>query len=98
MEGLFGDGERPRLARSAVGVLLFSLSFGGVLSGGLAKALVLRSSLFLGLASPPTRTPGDEREEGDGDDTLTGLRLSLSLNFEGARLLGLDLDDACITS
>lgn len=29
--GLSGDGELPRLARLTVGVLLFSLSFGGVL-------------------------------------------------------------------
>lgn len=35
LAGLVGDGERPRLARSAVGALLFSLSFGGVLLGGL---------------------------------------------------------------
>jgi hypothetical protein len=89
-----GDGERPRLARSAVGVLLFSLSFGGgVLFAGLAPALIsLGSFLFLG--------PGDEREECDGDDAVfTGLKLSLSFSLEGVcLLLGLDLDDCCVVS
>lgn len=94
LEGLFGDGERPRVARSVVGVLLFSLSFDGVRFGGLAQALIGLGllSFFLGLASPPTRTPGEERGEADGDDAFTGLKLSLSLSFEGVFFLGLDLD------
>lgn len=94
---LFGDGERPKLARSAVGVLLFNLSFGGVLLSGLAEALSLGLSLFLGLASPPARTShaGDERDEDDGDGTFTGLKLSLSFSFEGVFFFGLDLDDDC---
>lgn len=95
LAGLFGDGERPKLERSAVGVLLFNLSFGGVLFGGLAQASSLGLSLFLGLPSAPTRTPGDVWDEGDGDDTFTGLKLSLSFSFEGVFFLGLDLDDDC---
>lgn len=97
LAGLFDDGERARVARSVVGVLLFSLSFGGVLFCGLAQPLSLELSFFLGLASPLTRTPGDERGEDDGDgvDAFMGLRLSLSFNFEGVFFLGLDLDDDC---
>lgn len=89
LAGLSGDEERPRLARSAVGVLLFSLIFGGVLLGGLAQGLSLGSFLITGFDSPVARTPGDERAETDLD-VFTGLRLSLSFSLDGVCLLGLD--------
>lgn len=50
LAGFFGDGEWPKLARSAICMLLLSLSFGGVLLGGLAQELSLGSSLFIGSA------------------------------------------------
>lgn len=96
LAGLFGDGERPRLARSAMCMLLLSLSFGGVLLGGLAQELSLGSSLFTGSAWPLVCRPGEERAEADIDDTFTGLRLSLSFSFDGVCLLGLDLGDGCM--
>ena len=95
LAGLFGDGERPRLARSTVGVLLLSLSFDGVLLIGFAQALGLGPSLFMGSAEPLTDVSGDERAKAV-DDTFIGLRLSLSFSFDGVCLLGLDPDDDCI--
>lgn len=98
MAGLFGDGDRPSLVRSADGMLLLSLSFGGVLLDGLAQALGFGPCLFMGSVWPLTCRSGNERAEAGVDGIFAGLRLSLSLSLEGVRLFGLASGDGCVVT
>lgn len=74
-------------ARSPAGVLLLSLSFGGVRLGEVVLDI---DSIFC--AEPFCAFPGDDFAGADRDARFGGLELSLSFSFDGVRLGGLDLD------
>ena len=76
-----------------MGVLLLSLSFGGVRFGGLALDLdSVSCAEFLSAFGPFL---GDDLTVSDRDVSFCGLKLFLSFNFDGVRSEDLDSGSVC---